>query len=519
MFAKGSELPRRGVVDQRPSAADDGCVSEPDTQLSCHWNTRLPFTRKTAADPSGQQGLQISMSPYYGMPDFSPLDAPAGHAMLDVVSAADLLRYGFVCPPHSIFDDVKLVTFGFSPRQDMYDAPEFRFKFRESRRKGGHHATGEDWVGTYHRLLCDAVSNSCAGMDTPWLLQSGGKDSTTLAIATAEARPDATCITYLGGREENEVASARSVATSLGLRHEALTCDPARAYDRYLAAVPRMPLLTADFALLSYVDLVTAISTNGGDGVLDGLGSDSYFGTPVSRQQRTLSMLAMGVRLPSFVTTLPLVERNFRLCFGLSTLQMNPIERVFPGSRFTDTEVDEIFGREISQLSRARLAPFQAELASAASPDEWRAMAASIAGSAGAFAKGLYTTSAMSMRSAYPFCDYHLREWAHRQVPLDQLIDPISRTNKVLVRRHIATRFEKLPYVATKGSFRFDLCGLAQQRFEQVHDYASRTKDLLPGAVRWLERNRGRLDAKYHASKFYLLAIVLPWIESRTRSR
>jgi hypothetical protein len=30
--------------------------------------------------------------------------------------------------------------------------------------------------------------------------------------------------------------------------------------------------------------------------------------------------------------------------------------------------------------------------------------------------------------------------------------------------------------------------------------------------VGWLERNRGQLDNKFHASRFYLLAIVLPWI-------
>ena len=36
------------------------------------------------------------------------------------------------------------------------------------------------------------------------------------AIALADARPDTTCITYLGGVEENEVDSAKVVATTLG---------------------------------------------------------------------------------------------------------------------------------------------------------------------------------------------------------------------------------------------------------------------------------------------------------------
>jgi asparagine synthetase B (glutamine-hydrolysing) len=460
------------------------------------------------------QRRQITMSPYFGKTDFVSLDSGCTEReRLDYVSLADLLRNGFVYPPHSIFDDIKVATFGFNPKGDMYSAPEFHFSFRDSgKRKESD--DDRDWTGMYHRLLCEAYRRSCAEIRSPWLLQSGGKDSTPLAIAAAEVRPETTCITYLGGWEENEVGSARFIAQKLGLRHETLVCDPARAYDRYLAIVGRMPLLTADFALLSYVDLATTIKAGGGDGVVDGMGADNYFGIPVDRQHRWLSGLARGMRLPPFLSELPLIGRNFELCYLLSTLQMDPIERVFPGSRFTDAEVDELFGRDIADRSKARLSLFEDEFASASSDDERFAMALTVAGATGGFAKGLYTASALSLRAAYPFCDPDLREWVYREVPLDQLIDPVTRTSKVLMRKHIATRFDELPYVSKKGSFRFDLCGLAKQRYEQVHSYAVRTRDVLPGASRWLERNRGRLENKYHASKFCLLAVVLPWIDS-----
>jgi len=456
---------------------------------------------------------QITMSPYYGTPDFSGLAGGSGPARpIDMVSVADILRNAFVYPPHSIFQDVKLVTFGFSPSQDMHAAPEFHFKFRDSGKRG-ETDEAQDWVGTYHRLLVEAVAESTRQSRHPWLLQSGGKDSTTLAIAVADARPDTTCITYLGGREEDEVESATFVARTLGLKHETLLCDPGRAYDRYLAVADRMPLLTADFALLSYVDLATEITGRGGDGVIDGLGADSYFGTPMSRQQRLLARLARRMRLPVNLAEMPFVDRNFELCFLLGTLQMESIERVFPGSRFTDAETDELFGRPISQESYKRLDVFRDEIATAASQDEWRDISTSIAGSAGAFAKGLYTCSALGMHAAYPFCDVRFREWVYREVPPHQMIDPESRVNKVLVRNHIATKFPELPYVRKKGSFRFDVRGLAQKRFDTVHDFALQARDVLPGAVGWLERNRHRLGNKYHASKFYLLAVVLPWIQ------
>lgn len=474
----------------------------------------IPVSASGSARPSRRR-IQITMSPYYGRPDFSALQ---GERMdLDRVSIADLLRNGFVYPPHSVYEDVKVVTYGFNPLHDMHERPEFRYRFRDINRSGNRRHEGNDWVGQYHRLLCGALARSCHDIRSPWLLQSGGKDSTPLAIAASEVRPETTCITYLGGREEDEVASASYVARRLGLRHETLTCDPARAYDRYLAIVPRMPLLTADFALLSYIDLVTEISISGGDGVIDGMGSDSYFGVSVDGTHRMLSTLARGWKLPRFLSTLPFVESSFMLSYVLSTLQMERIERTFPGSRFTDEEVDELFGREISTLSRQRLELYQDELASAYTVDEWFAIAMSVAGSAAGFAKGLLSSSALSIRPAYPFCDSDLRDWVFREVPRELLVDPITRANKVLVRDHIATHFDALPYVSRKGSFRFDLRGLARTRFDQVHGYARRVHDLLPGALPWLERNRDRLDNKYHASKFYLLAVVMPWIDHHGR--
>ena len=457
-----------------------------------------------APDPPSPRGAESGFAGVVGSTRISP--------RLDPISVADLLRNAFVYPPHSIYKDTKLATFGVFPHHDMQPDPEFHYRFRDAGKSRGAGKDCGDLVETYHRLLCDAVTRSCADQRTPWLLQSGGKDSTTLAIAIAETRPETTCITYLGGPEENELDSAEFVAKKLGLGHQRLVCDPARAYDRYVALADRMTMLTADFALLSYADLATEIAGNGGDGLIDGMGSDSYFGAPAQARKKLLYWLAKGLRLPPAVADLPLIGRNFELSYLIGTLQMHPIERIFPGSRFTDAEVDALFGLPIAKSSRERLAPFRAEIASATSHDELRVISMSISNAAAGFAKGLYTTQALGMRAAYPLCDQTLCDWVYNHVPREQLIDPVAKLNKVLVRAHIAARFGTLPYVARKGSFRFDLCGLARQKFEQVHGYAQQTQVMLPGAVDWLERNRRRLDNKYHASKFYLLAIVLPWI-------
>lgn len=461
--------------------------------------------------------IQLTTSPYQDEVDFSALEGLArGSAPLDLVSIADLLRNTFVYPPHSIYRDVKVASSGFDPEQDMHDHPQFHFPFQSALATSRPPANAIDdnvLLQTYHGLLCDAVSLATADMRSPWLLQSGGKDSTSMAIAVAEVRPETTCLTYLGGDEENEIASARFVAQQLGLRHEALACDPGRAYDRYLAMLPRMPLLTADFAALSYADLATEVSLHEGDGIIDALGSDQYFGAPLHSRQWVLAMLARRLKLPQSVFKSRLVSRSFKLCFALSTLQMDGFERYFPGSRFSDAEVDVLFGWPIATCSRKRMETFHADIAAAKSAEAVRRISIIIAESA-AFAKGMYAASALSLRLVFPYCDERLRDWIFNDVPDDRLIGP-GGVNKVLVRKHIAQHFQQLPYVNAKGSFRFDLCGLAKQRFDQVHAFALQTQVLLPGAARWLEVHRSRLDNKYFASKFYLLAITLPWLQSR----
>ncbi|WP_368565173.1 asparagine synthase-related protein [Pseudoxanthomonas sp. UTMC 1351] len=462
--------------------------------------------------------IQLIASPFHGEPDFAPLAHHVERGGLDSVSLADLLRNGFVYPPYSIYENVRLVSCGFDPKQDMFDDPVYRPMFSQFGRPKVHAGKKQDWAAEYHRLLSDALARTSQRMATPWLLQSGGKDSTSLAIAASEVRPDTTCLTYLGGSEENEVASALHVAQHLGLRHEVLVCDPGRAYDRYLALLPKMPLLTADFALLSYADLATEIVRSGGDGVIDGLGSDVYLGVPATWHKHLLRLLARNLRLPGFFHGSEYLDLNFELSYLLSTLEMDPFERSFPGSRFTDSEVDALFGKPVAQQSKARLARFAPAISAAGSLTEQLSITLDIMATPGGIAKGTYTTSALSLRVAYPYCDAKLRRWITQEVPPEQRMDARKGINKVLVREHIARRFPQLPYVMAKGSFRFDLRNLAKQRFDQVYEYSQQARDVLPGAPAWLARHRRRMGNKYHASKFYLLAIALPWINRHATS-
>ncbi|GLQ91254.1 asparagine synthase-related protein [Dyella acidisoli] len=461
--------------------------------------------------------IQITTSPNAGEVDLSPLyDHGRDFASFDLVSIADILRNASVYPPHTIYRDVKVAATGFDPTQDLHDHPCFHFPFQSELATSRPPADAIDehaLLRTYHHLLCEAVARSTSSMRSPWLMQSGGKDSTSMAIALADVRPDTTCLTYLGGNEENEVASARFVAQQLGLRHEVLVCDPGRAYDRYLAVLPHIPLLTADFAALSYVDLATEVSLSHGDGLIDALGSDQYFGVPLHGHDRVLAWLARDLHVPQRVFQSHLVSRSFKLCFLLATLQMNKFERYFPGSRFSDVEVDTLFGWDISTCSRRRMETFRADIDAAASQEAVRRLSLVI-GESSHLIKGMNAAHALSLHLAYPYADPKFRDWIFHHVPTERLISP-DGVNKVLMRQYIAQRFEQLPYVKTKGCFRFNLRGLARQRFDQVYAFAEQMQILLPGVPHWLETYRDRLENKYFASKFYLLAMILPWLLSR----
>ena len=142
----------------------------------------------------------LHTSPYLGPADFSVLDThrPHGDAM-DHVSLADLLRNGFVYPPHTIFRDVKNLVTGFDFQRGMEIEPRFRFAYHSAAatsRPPSKAISDEALLRTYHQLLTHAVQKCTADMAAPWILQSGGKDSTSLAIAIADARPDITCLTY-----------------------------------------------------------------------------------------------------------------------------------------------------------------------------------------------------------------------------------------------------------------------------------------------------------------------------------
>ena len=422
---------------------------------------------------------------------------------IDLISVGDILRNGFVTPPYTVSGDIRLnacdgvTDLVAGKTSDVLPLMD-----------------DKDYVDTYHGMLCGVMRSVCEKHRSPWLLQSGGKDSVSLAIALAAESPGSNCVTYCGGREEDEVASARYVANRLGLHHDVIQGDCSRAYRNYLARVQDMPLITGDAALLSYFDIMGFLSSSQCDAVIDGIGSDIYFGYACSQRQHWERHLAIGLPGIDMLYQVPGVRKSFHACYLLSTLAMTETQRIFPASRFSDREADSIMGRNISSSSRARLEGVVQQ--NSAAKRSYRDFLLTLKEIGGAAAKGSYAAAAYDVPVIFPFMDRGIVDWVITQLPTGLRYEPNSAVNKVIVRQHIYRHLGHLPYVQKKGCFRFDLTSFATTHFDMLADMASSHHcDVLPGAKRWLTRHRKDMSNKYFASKFYLLAILLPWIASR----
>ena len=427
---------------------------------------------------------------------------------IDLQSIVEILRNAIPFTPHTASENLKMLSLGISA-QKVADNFEFNYSFPFKETKYIH--TENDLnqaISQYHSLLCKSLERKIKDKTSTYLLQSAGKDSTSLAIALADVNPGANCITYQGGNEENETQSAKQICSYLGLKHHSLISNTTRAYSAYLKRIPRLKSITGDFAFLSYFDILETISPDS-NAVIDGLGSDVYFGAPLSNIQRLSFFLALGLNLPGSFYRMPLINKSFKACYLLSTLELDKLERFFPGSRFTVSEINQLLGNNRTLKLKGRTDLFEEEFSSTSSLVEKRSIALSILEAGGAFAKGRFCADSYDMRVIYPFCDDDLASYI-KCLPLEFRM--IKKTNKVLVRKHIEKHFINLPYVASKGSFRFNLVDFAQNSFDQVFTFAESNDDILPGAKKWLLSNREHLGNKYFASKFYLLAIVLPWL-------
>jgi len=143
---------------------------------------------------SSAKKIRIPASPYAGEADFSVLNTfgVGGGTSIDMVSLADLLRNSFVYPPHTIYNDVNILTTGFAVQHGTQDELRFHLDYQSAAatmRPPSHVVSDDALLRSYHQRLAQAVERCTTHLKSPWFLQSGGKDSTSMAIAVADVVP------------------------------------------------------------------------------------------------------------------------------------------------------------------------------------------------------------------------------------------------------------------------------------------------------------------------------------------
>lgn len=298
-------------------------------------------------------------------------------------------------------------------------------------------------------LLERATARALEGYTAPLIMLSSGKDSVALALATSRVRPDTRALTYaIEGDEQSGLA--RSIATKLGLPHDVVRLDqlPARDVEESLVAFfRRCPEPPGDLAQIPYV-IALAAAGRDTDAVIDGTGNDTVFGYVAGSKDALATRYALG-RWRFADALLRFVPPGSFLNFALRS----PIENGWAGRRLRYRETKATFPgiHETSPVWRR----------------EWRRTRGSSEVDRRALFRGRHfefgsqkqkadlAARARGIAAVYPYLDEDVIRYTFN-LPQAQRYSVSTRTNKILLRRMLATFLDYDADRVGKHPFRFD---------------------------------------------------------------
>lgn len=429
-------------------------------------------------------------------------------ARIDADGCRFLLAYGLVPPPVTAYRGLACLGPGdrFTVGRDRIEA-SIDFPFFEERSRQDVRSDPERLA----RLLTDAVDRAIAGRDAV-LMQSAGKDSCGLLLAVAaRGTRGVRAVTFEAGTGESEGASAASLAARFGVPHRVVYGDPGHECRLFLEFAARSPRVVSDVALFPYL---AALERAGAAGsvVLDGLGNDAYMGYVEPARDRWLRRICLAARFPALWGVAEAPALGDRASYALKSLLMYPVERALAGSRPSPCRVRELlpgagrFSGWAAALDR--------ELRSR-SPVDRRA-----------FVRGRTFDFGMTMPKArlaaafhgaaavFPYCDRGVVEHCFH-LPRADRYDLASATNKLELRKLLASRIGDAPYLATKGSFRYDVRRFVEVNDEVVARELVAAEEILPGVTKLGRFYRARRRNYVHAYMLTSLFMVAAWLRRR----
>lgn len=201
-------------------------------------------------------------------------------------AAADFLHFLYIPAPATIYKGVEAVLPGEAVIFDGTKVEKKPLQRRRAELAPGAAMSPDDYLADYERHLEESMAAACPAGAVAALLLSGGKDSSSLAVAARGAGVGNIEAVTLGFEDAalDETEDARAVADHLGIPFTPLKIK-SEEYSELLpgySACLGQPL--GDGAAMP---LYAAMKRLGGrhDLLIDGTGNDRYFGVPTTWQE------------------------------------------------------------------------------------------------------------------------------------------------------------------------------------------------------------------------------------------
>lgn len=370
---------------------------------------------------------------------------------IDVDSLALLLQCGFIPFPRGIYRNTHALGIGWTAtRTGGKIETQFDFPYLNS-------ASSERSIPETGKLLSELAQaiDRLKGRANVLMLSSG-KDSTSLALAFAEAGIRPTCITFGQDEDDFEIVYAKSVCSHLGFPHESvLTSDLDSASFQDFGKISE-PCI--DKVQMAYFLCMRRIA--GADVVFDGSGNDAYIGhvPPAILFER----LRSSFRIPGKGLLRRIPIRKFQTARLLRTRS----ELHFDGSFLHHGETRALLGSGIDAVDfwkawDSKLHDFD--------EFDFRAMTRGTHSDQRAVVdKARAGCETIGARLALPWCDPSVISYCFN-LPEEDRFDRSRLINKTLVRKMLSERLSYDTSVNTKRFFEFGATPVLV-RFEKAID-------------------------------------------------
>ncbi|MAI34629.1 MAG: hypothetical protein CMM07_23565 [Rhodopirellula sp.] len=433
--------------------------------------------------------------------------------ILNSESVSWLLRFGFLPYPEH-FSENNPYEGGQISALVMSDLPSKVEQALSSKKTIG---TNEFSFIEFDKYFREAISKTVPKNKKVGVLLSGGKDSSALVYGLfREGYSEVLCYTFVPNSGEDESQDASILCNALGFEHRVIRANLEADFEAWDYVLSQSDYPCGDFAFPSVCRLLKEMHGDGVEVAIDGMGNDIYMGHVPPRSEKMLQLCSVTKYLGKKIWGKePRLDglSSWKLKYVISSVFMHPLERCFPGSRFSISELQR-FGLPTEHLWKSL--EFLTEFTNDCDEFETRALVRGVLfDDFCAMEKSRLASRAFGIDVRFPFCADKFVDY-YNQLKDEEKFDKNNRVNKVALRKYLAVlRLEygigSSVYNEKKGSFRFNFDEFLAGSYEKIDSLLSKSNvhnsELLSYFMKAGTRN---LDY-FEFSKLFLVVSLLIW--------